>query len=180
MSFPYREVMAAEKLVAGSPAWTGPEGADKRMRLVAPLSLKGRVLRGLELVGRAHLDVINADSTFSIIYLPTDNRRDAVIMARLDWRPKAPHENDHPKCPVELQGLRIMGSHHHSFDLNFPASNSEPLKAMPIAEPIVKDYQRFKELVDAVGALFRISNAGSTLSSPWPQDMFNDDGFRSN
>lgn len=171
MSFPFRIVMNEEKLVAGSPSWSDAEGADKRTKLVAPLLLNGRVLRGLELIGRASIEVRNADLSFQLIYLPTNNRRDAVQMARVDWRPKTPHGNDHPRTPAHLLG-DITGTHHHSFELNWSETNGAPLKWLPIAEEISPDFQSFAELIDGVGQLFRISNIGTTLRSPWPEDLF--------
>lgn len=164
--------MRAKKLVAGNPEWSAPEGEDKRIKVIAPLMIEGRVFRGLELIGRANLGIRNADMSFSLVYLPTDNRRDAVPMARLDWRPKTPHTNEHPGSPDELLGQEIVGTHHHSFDLNWSHANSRPLKWLPIAEGITPDYQSVMDYLDAVGKFFRISNAGSALGSPWPQDLF--------
>lgn len=172
MSFPFKSVVLAEKQIAGDFAWSEPDGPDKRLRLVAPLLVEGRVLRGLELIGRAQIGIRNADLSFTMIYIPTDNRRDAIQLARIDWRPKAPHSNDHPSAPPHLAGLDIFGTHHHPFDLNWSTRNGQPLRSLPTAEEIVPDYQSFKELVDGVGKFFRIQNAGSALKSPWPQDLF--------
>lgn len=169
---PFQSVMWADKLIAGKPEWSPPEGEDKRIKLTGALIINERVFRGLELIGRANLGVRNADMSFSLVYLPTDNRRDAVPLARLDWRPKTPHTNDHPNSPTELLGQEILGTHHHSFDLNWSHSSGRPLKWLPIAEAITTDFQSVAEFIDAVGKFFRISNAGSALGSPWPQDLF--------
>lgn len=172
MSLPFRQLLEARKIVAGFPAWPDPDGADKKTKLIAPLMVDGRVFRGLELIGRASLDLRNANISFSLVYLPTDNRRDAVQMARVDWRPITPHTNDHPRSPPDLLGLEIDGTHHHSFDLNWSTGTGKPLKWLPIAEPIEPDFANVAELIDGVGMFFRIGNAGSALTSPWPTDLF--------
>lgn len=172
MSVPFQTIMAAEKLVAGSPNWSKPEGVDQRQTLVAPLILAGRVMRGLELLGRASAALRNRDVSFILVYLPGDNRREAIQLARVDWRPKTAHSNDNPRTPPALLGLEMDGTHHHSFSLNWSQSNGAPLKWLPIAEPIEPDYERFAELVDGVGKLFRIANAGTALNSPWPRDLY--------
>ncbi len=172
MSLPFRQLLEADKLVAGSPTWPDPEGADKKTKLIAPLMIEGRVFRGLELIGRASLDLRNVNMSFSLVYLPTDNRRDAVQMARVDWRPLMPHTNEHMRSPPDLLGSEIAGTHHHSFDLNWSTGTGKPLKWLPIAEPIEPDFANVAELIDGVGRFFRIGNAGSALMSPWPTDLF--------
>lgn len=112
----------------------------------------------------------NAYVSFTLAYFPTNNRRESVRLCRVDWRPLTIHTNDHPNTPLELLG-DVPGTHHHTFKLN-RSTTGAPLKALPIAEPIEPDYASFKELVDGVGAMFRITNAGSALSSPWPEDLF--------
>jgi hypothetical protein len=172
MPTPYKTLVESEKLIAGNPIWvdTHKDGKDDQKRLVASLRVGGRVFQGLELVGRARLGIRNAYTSFSLIYLPTDNRRDAVRLCRVDWRPLTPHVNDHPNTPPELIG-DIEGSHHHAFALNWAPKNNAPLKALPIAEEISPDYQSYAELLDGVAELFRIANA-PTLPSPWPEDLF--------
>lgn len=171
MSVPFQMIMESEKLVAGSPKWSEPDGVDQKVKVIAALSLRGRVFRGLELIGRASLTLRNADLSFTLVYHPTDNRRDAFQLARIDWRPKVNHSNDHPKTPLALLG-DVDGSHHHSFDLNWAEKKGAPLKWLPVAEPIVPDFPSVSELIDGVGKLFRIANAGTALSSPWPRDLF--------
>ena len=172
MPTPLKTLVENEKLIAGSPQWVEqPKNPkDDQMRLVASLMVNGRVLQGLELVGRVRLGIRNAYASFSLIYLPTDSRRDAVRLCRVDWRPLTPHVNDHPNTPADLIG-DVEGTHHHSFSLNWAAKSGVPLKALPIAEGINPDYQTFIELLDGVGDLFRIPNA-AILPSPWPEDLF--------
>ena len=164
--------MAGEKRIIGSPAWSEPKGPDQRMRFIAPLFFNGRAMQGLELVGRSHADLRNRDVSFRIIYIPTDNRRDAIQMGVVDWRPKTPHGNDHPSTPDHLIGIDCDGDHHHAFDLNWSNGSGRPLLGLPIAEPIIPEYQSFTELIDGVSSFFRIANAGSAIPSPWPEDLF--------
>ncbi len=173
MATPFKMLVESDKLIAGTPNWKGQHKGsnDDQQRLVASLRVGGRVLQGLELVGRARLGIRNAYVSFSLIYLSTDNRRDSVRLGRIDWRPLTAHFNDHPNTPTALVG-DVFGSHHHAFDLNWSSKNSAPLKALPIAEEISPDYQSYTELLDGVAVLFRIENATSLLPSPWPEDLF--------
>lgn len=171
MSTPYKTLVETDKLIAGAPTWVEKNSKTDDLRLVASLRLDGRVFQGLELIGRAQAGIRNAYTSFTLIYLPTDNRRDAVRLCRVDWRPLTLHANDHPNTSPDLVG-DVEGTHHHPFDLNWSSKNGAPLKALPIAEAITPDFQSFTELLDGVGKLFRISNAGSALPSPWPEDLF--------
>ena len=171
MATPYRTLVERDKLVAGSPVWKPKDAKTDHLRLVASLRMGDRVFQGLELVGRARLELRNKYVSFSLIYHPTDNRRDAIRLCRVDWRPLTTHSNDHPNTPPDLIG-DITGTHHHAFDLNWSKKNSAPLKALPIAREISPDYQTFKELLDGVSDVFRIANAASMLPSPWPEDLF--------
>lgn len=174
MPTPLKTLVDSDKQIAGLPIWQPKDSKDDKRRLVASLRMGGRVFQGLELVGRARLSLRNKYVSFSLIYLPSDNRREAIRLCRLDWRPLTAHSNVHPNTPPELIG-DIDGTHHHAFHLNWSMKNSAPLKALPIAEEISPDYQTFKELLDGVGDLFRIANAGSALPSPWPEDLFSHD-----
>lgn len=171
MSFPFAVVMDSEKSLIGSPKWTTADGPDAKMKLVASLMVEGRILQGLELVGRAHADLRNKDSSFTLVYFPTDNRRDAVQMARVDWRPKTPHTNEHKNTPPELLGVECPSDHHHPFDRNWSKGTGRPLKALPIAEPIWPEYDTFEDFVDGVGRFFRITNIRKGVVSPWPKDL---------
>lgn len=172
MSTPFKTLVESDKLIAGAPIWVDKhkDAKDDQKRLVASLRMGGRVFQGLELVGRARLGLQNRYTSFSLIYLPTDNRRDAVRLCRIDWRPLTPHVNIHPNTPPGLIG-DIDGTHHHAFHLNWSEKSNAPLKALPIAEEITPDYQSYKELLDGVAGLFRIANAPA-LPSPWPEDLF--------
>lgn len=147
------------------------------MRLIAPLYFNGRAMQGLELVGRAHADMRHRDVSFRLLYIPTDNRRSAIQMAGLDWRPKTPHGNDDAHAPPHLLGIECEGDHHHSFDLNWSAGMGRPLSGLPIAEPVEPPFQSFQELVDGVSDFFRISNAGQAIQAPWPKDLLDYDGI---
>lgn len=172
MPTPFETLVESEKLIAGSPIWRPKPNSKGVLKLVASLRIGSRVMQGLELIGQANATIRNCDVSFVLIYLPSDNRREAVRFCRIDWRPLTPHSNDHPNTPPELIG-DIPGSHHHAFRLNWSAKNGAPLKALPIAEEITPDYQSFKQLLDGVAHSFRIANAAS-LPSPWPEDLFDD------
>ncbi|AMU95076.1 hypothetical protein AOA14_10715 [Sphingopyxis terrae subsp. terrae NBRC 15098] len=173
MSIPYKTLVDSDKLIAGAPIWVDQhkDSKDDQVRIVAALRIGSRVFQGLELVGRARLGIRNAYVSFSLLYRPTDNRRDTVRLGRIDWKPLTPHSNDHPNTPLALVG-DVFGSHHHAFHLNWSVKNNAPLKALPIVEEICPDYQSYKELLDGVADLFRIGNAASLLPSPWPEDLF--------
>lgn len=170
MPTPYETLVETDKLIATTPRWEEKNPKTGDQKLVASLRVGGRAFQGLELIGRCQLGIRNAYVSFTLAYFPTNNRRESVRLCRVDWRPLTIHTNDHPNTPLELLG-DVPGTHHHTFKLN-RSTTGAPLKALPIAEPIEPDYASFKELVDGVGAMFRITNAGSALSSPWPEDLF--------
>lgn len=171
MAYPFQALMGMEKSVAGSPEWSVPEGMDKAISLTVALDAEERTIRGLELSGRAKVNSPDANISFSLVYHPTVNRRDAVRLARVDWRPPTPHVNTEKAAPPELYLLEIEGSHHHSFELNWRPREGRPLKWLPVAEPILPDFQGFSDLLDGVGKLFRISNIGSIPEPEWAVEL---------
>jgi len=175
MALPFRALYAMHKTVAGAPRWSDPDPIDKEIRITAALDVDQRTVRGLELVGRAKIDRPKGNISFSLLYHPSGNRRDAIKLARVDWRPVTPHTNTHPAAPAHLKMAVIAGSQHHSFDLNWASKEGRPLKWLPVAEPITPDYQGFTELLDGVGKFFRISNISSLPEPKWTQELGLDD-----
>jgi len=172
MQIPFRVLVKSEKTVAGSPGWSEPEGIDRQVNLTAALDIGERTIQGLELVGRANINSPARNVSFSLVYHPTGNRRDAIRLARVDWRPVLPHTNLHPRSPPHLYLLDIPGTQHHAFELNWLERESRPLKWLPVAEPIIPDFQSFSALLDGVGIFFRISNIRSVPEPNWAQELF--------
>lgn len=164
--------MGMDKKVAGSPKWSEPDGLDKGIRVAVALDVGEATLQGLELIGRAKLDSPRADISFSLTYFPTSNRRDAVSLARLDWRPYTSHTNNDEHSPPELFMVEIFGTHYHSFELNWLSAHGRPLKWLPVAEPISPDFQDFTELLDGIGKIFRINDISTIPEPRWTQDLF--------
>lgn len=175
MSSIYEKLLETDKLIAGNPDWEDKNPKTGDLKLVASFRVGRRAIQGLELIGRSSTRFRNSYTSFTLTYFPTNNRRESIRLCRIDWRPLTVHENDHANTPPDLIGS-VAGSHHHSLALNASATGL-PLKSLPIAAPILPDYATYKELVDGVGALFRISNAGSAIPSPWPEDLFQHAGF---
>lgn len=158
MQLPFQAVMEMDKAISGSPKWSKPEGADKAIKLSAALEVGESTLQGFFLKVRARADSPGADISFTLTYLAPGTKRDGANLDRVDWQPKTPHENTDERSPPELFLLEIDGTHRHSFKLNWRPSKGGPLKWLPIAEPIVPDYQDFAALREGIGILFRISN----------------------
>lgn len=172
MPLPFRALMGMDKKIAGLPQWSEPDSPDKGIRLAASLDVGEATLQGLELIGRARIDSPQSDISFSLTYFPTSSRRDAVSLARLDWRPRTSHTNNDEHSPPALFMVEISGTHHHSFELNWLSAHGRPLKWLPVAEPINPDFQGFIDLLDGVGKIFRINDIGVIPEPSWAQDLF--------
>jgi hypothetical protein len=157
MHLPFQALMNMDKAISGTPRWSKPEGADKSIRLSASLEIEENTLQGFFLKGRARADSPTKDVSFTLTYLAPGTKRDGVTLDRIDWLPKTPHENLDERSPDHLFLMEIDGTHRHSFDLNWRPKNGVPLKWMPIAKPIIPDYQSFAGLVVGVGNVKRRS-----------------------
>ena len=172
MHLPFQALMNMDKAISGMPRWSKPEGADKSIKLSAPIEVEESTLQGFFLKGRARIDTPDADISFTMTYLPPGTKRDGVTLDRIDWRPKTPHENTDDNAPDHLYLLEIDGTHRHSFELNWRPKIGTPLKWMPVAEPIVPDYQSFAEILEGVQNLFRISNIELIPEPDWDIGLF--------
>lgn len=172
MHLPFQALMNMDKAISGLPKWSKPDGADKNIKLSAAIEVEESTLQGFFLKARARIDAPNEDISLTLTYLAPGTKRDGVTLDRIDWRPKTPHENTDDRAPTHLRLLEIDASHRHSFDLNWRPKNGSPLKWMPIAEPIVPDYQDFAELMLGVGNLFKISNIDLIPEPIWDKGLF--------
>jgi hypothetical protein len=99
-----------------------------------------------------------------------DDRRDFAI-DRIDWRPWHTHENKW-RGPSEFRGVKITGTHRHSFDLNWFPSEARLLTSnLPIAVPLTDDIPDFAALLAFVAQEFRIADAGVIGVPPWERDL---------
>jgi len=163
--------MGMDKAISGSPRWSKPEGADKSIKLSAALEVGERTLQGFYLKGRARANSPSSDISFTLTYIAPGTKRDGANLDRVDWLPKTPHENTDERSPPELYLIEIDGTHRHSFDLNWRPKKGGPLKWLPIAEPIVPDFQDFAALLAGVGILFRISNIDLIPEPNWDRSL---------
>lgn len=172
MHLPFQALMNMDKAISGLPKWSKPDGADKTIKLSAAIEVEESTLQGFFLKGRARIDAPSDDISFTLTYLAPGTRRDGVTLDRIDWRPKTPHENTDDRTPEHLYLIEIDGTHRHSFDLNWRPTSGSPLKWVPIAEPIMPDYQSFADLLAGVGNLFRISNIDLIPEPNWDRTLF--------
>ena len=163
--------MNMDKAISGSPKWSKPEGADKTIKLSAALEIGESTIQGLFLKVRARVDTPTKDVSFTLTYLTPGTKRDGVTLDRVDWLPKTPHENTDERSPPHVFMVTIDGTHRHSFDLNWRPAKGGPLKWLPIAEPIVPEYQSFTQLRNEVGNLFRISNIDLIPEPIWDRGL---------
>lgn len=120
-------------------------------------------LEGLELRGGALQTTPDRAVTFHLQYYPA--KGPCIPLARLDWRPFAPHTN--PNVGEQAM-LRIEGSHLHGFDLNWmPEFGRMRTGNLPIARPLNPDPKTYEECLALVGREFTIGGLERVEMPPW-------------
>lgn len=164
------EIWNADKELSIVPDWKRREKSDF-VRLVCPLDVDEITQEGLYFTGSANVYLPDRSVTFQVEFLPprTDPRKGP--MARIDWRPRSPHNNK-GKGPPEYRMINQTGSHIHAFDLNWNAS----IKRMrghnlPIAIPIFTDLRSYSEALDFVENEFRIKGVTKLPLPPWTSKL---------
>jgi hypothetical protein len=161
------DVFHAQKVLSVPRSWApGPNGT---LNMLLPLDIDGVTVQGLYLRCRARVDLPDEDVFFQLEY-PFPGRRDAAL-ARIEWRPLKGHYNS-ANAPGGLKLLKIAGSHHHSFALNWFAPEERMRAAnLPIAEPIDPDPPDLSALLEFVSKSFRISDLDLISVPPWEKGL---------
>lgn len=94
-----------------------------------------------------------------------------VPLARIDWRPRAPH-NNRGLGPRALRYKLIAGSQHHPFEFNFSlGADRMAHDNLPIAVPLDPDPEDFRALLRVVGECFRINGLEEVPEPPWEPSL---------
>jgi len=158
-------LMAAQKAIAGKPAWERSNAAY--FCLTASLEVDGATIPGLELRGGARQSLPDRAVRMQIQLQPP--RGPCIPLARAEWRPTSVHTNK-AVGPLELQMLRISETHIHDFDLNWlPEHGRMREGSLPVARPIRPDLQSFEDFLVFVGQAFRISNMQKIERPSWQE-----------
>ena len=165
-----QSLFRSPKTIVSKPEWSRPTPPDKSIALTVPLAINGAVQQGLYLLGRALEHEPAGNISFTLAFQPGDTQRKRVLLARIDWRPMGWHANR--RGPSELIGVRIVGSHHHEFDVNWSPHEDRPLKGLPVALPMIPDPDKFASLRDAVGKAFSIVNPIDIPEPEWSMELF--------
>lgn len=98
--------------------------------------------------------------------------RQRVPIARIDWRPFRPHDNQN-RGPAAYR-LKKLTSHWHPFDLNATEIGEDafqPDNSLPIALPLSPDPTTFEIALAEMGRLFKLSNASDIPVPPWQYEL---------
>jgi hypothetical protein len=146
-------VRSAIKQITGYPVW-GPVRSG-RQEFVLPLQIGGAIVPGLQLRGVAVVGVRDQAVTLQLEYPHDEDRTDNAI-DRLDWRPLHTHHNG-GRGPAEYRYLRIKGSHHHAFELNWLRTEGRMRhRNLPIAVPLTREPADVSNLLDFAADCFNI------------------------
>ena len=163
MTLNYVKVMQAEKTVSLGADWTQDEVG--RLRLTLPVDVGSETVEGLVLRVTARRTMPDKNVMFQLSHQRPFTKEEQIC--RIDWRPIKPH-NNHGRGPAGFRLKKIIGSHHHRFDLNWLEEEGK-LRAnnLPVAVPIDPDPLGFPQLLDIVSKEFRITNIGGLQVPPW-------------
>ncbi len=160
----------ADKELSIDPDWKR-RARDEFVRLVCPLEFDGITVEGLQFTASAHIYSPERSVTFQIEYhAPLRNQRGGPV-ARIEWRPRSPH-NNRGAGPAEHRFKVISGCHIHPFDLNWAHSQSEVRKGnLPIAIPIEPGMASLHEALAFAEKSFRIKGITALPVPPWSEKM---------
>jgi hypothetical protein len=149
---PFPSLVAATKGLATGAQWSAPDPTDNQMGFVAPLEIAGVAVAGLALRGSCYLHRPDEAVTFQL-EAATPGLRTRIPLMRLDWRPATRGHKNPRRGPASHTGKFIVGSHLHTFQLNWLANN-EVMRTgnLPFAEPLNPDPGTFEEALDLGGA----------------------------
>lgn len=165
MSGDLEQFWRAEKQLSIDPDWKQREKSEF-VRLVSPLDIDGVTIEGLRFAVSAHRSTPDRWVTFQIEYESLKYPR-GVPFVRFEWRPKSPHNNK-GNGPEHLRFLNQTGTHLHPFDLNWQDAESQVRRGiLPIAVPVEKEINSFREALAFVENEFRIKGVTGLQTPPW-------------
>ncbi len=166
MSVSLPDLFHKKKVVASRLKWRKRDST--RVEFAAPLAIDGSVFEGLELRGKAIVDMPERAVCFNLLYYPTNSR--CRQLCRIEWNPLRAHINP-LKGNDRLNGKRLdRVSHIHDFDDNWlPEFNRMRLKNLPFAARLDPNPSSFQELLDLVEERLRIEGLRGMEPPPWSE-----------
>ena len=156
----------ADKTLATAPEWKLRDRIEF-VRLVCPLDIDGITEEGFLFTASAQIYMPDRAVAFQMEYHSARNPRLRGPIVRFDWLPQAPHNNK-GRGPIEHRFQNIVGSHIHSFYLNWDAASTTMRQPnLPIALPVTDHLTSYQEALDFVGKEFRIKGVESIPPPPW-------------
>jgi hypothetical protein len=164
------EIWNSDKALSSEPEWK-VQSRKEFARLVSPLEVNRVTLEGLHFTASAHIPSPERAVAFQIEYFPAKKPPPGGPMARLEWKPRSPHNNK-GIGPKELRHIMQRGTHFHSFEMNWLHDPLQVRKGMlPISVPVEHEMETFQETLAFVEELFRINGVSKLPPPPWTQSL---------
>lgn len=154
------DFMAAKKALSGTLDWV-ESGTD--LILTAGIEVDGVTVEGVRFRATAVTSLPDELVVFQIEYAINGVPKP---VARLEWRPKAPHNNQ-GLGPKELQYRPFTATHVHRFLDNWVVDKKKMRERnLPVAVPIA-DAKNFRAALALVKDELKILNAQKIPEPPW-------------
>lgn len=159
----------ANKLLA-SPSVQWVERDSETVFWTSPIEIDGVAIEGLRFRLTAIRSLPDEAVTCQLEY--HERRKIGGPFYRMDWRPLHEHCNK-GQGPPELRLLRITGTHHHEFNVNWTFAATQVRRGnLPIAIAVTDEPQTFEELLAFLGKELTIGNIGLVPRPPWQAGLF--------
>lgn len=161
-------IFESDKSLAGVVIWDATTGFTDGFEV--PLELDGVTIAGLRLRGKASRIAPDEDYMLQLEYCP--GRKRGGPLDRIDWRPFHTHENK-GRGPALYRFMRIEGSHHHQFELNWHEPERRMLTGnLPVAVPLTPQINTPRELFEFAEDWFRIAGLRRCPLPRWQGTLF--------
>ena len=157
-----------DKLIATNAEWSR---IGRTLDLKLPLEIDGLIEEQFFFRATAIATLPDEMVTFQLEYHGLTIPGGTGPLCRLEWRPKAGHNNK-GQGPAELRFIEQIGTHFHSFEDNWCERNGALLRDnLPIARPVTQPIQGFRDCLAFAGNLLRINNIDVVKNPEWVIDM---------
>ena len=162
-------LVEADKTLGRSPTWDS-KAVPRYFSFVAPLTVGEITTGGFELRMRMSQYWPDRDAMAQLEFAPA-GRRSATELWRLDWK-RHPHTNK--GRPKEFAYHHFNGSHEHTFEDNYLASENRMLSSgsLPAARPFPWEPITASEFLAFCGERFRIKDISLITLPPLTADLF--------
>lgn len=166
----FEEFYLAEKSISGFSGWSRSETNPHYLWFNCPISINGAVIQGFEFHGGCFENLPDKSVSFDLRFSRASDSN-YTPLERFDWRPRDGGHSNKRKRPKGLPA-RIIGSHIHSFELNYISDEDSMRKPLILAEEYNPEAGNFIELREDVGKRFNISNVSLVTEPEWSFSLF--------